>query len=241
MASTSETGHAKNVANFQVLINYVTAYGPQYNPTKDGIKLPQLQAKLTEADNAVKAVNTAVAPLTNLINQRQAIFKPLSKLATRLINALDASDVADAIVDDARTVVRKIQGNTKRSAAQDDNSEQPTRSNSQLSFDMRIDSFHRLIELLRQQTAYAPNETALQVATLDTLHASMIAANNSVKAEQTRVSNARIIRDQSLYDRETGLVHTASECKKYVKSLFGTSAPQFKQISALKFTYSRAL
>ena len=31
MASTSETGHAKNVANFQDLIEFVTGYGATYN------------------------------------------------------------------------------------------------------------------------------------------------------------------------------------------------------------------
>lgn len=42
MASTSETGHAKNVANFQDLIEFVTAYGATYNPSKNNLQLPQL-------------------------------------------------------------------------------------------------------------------------------------------------------------------------------------------------------
>ena len=41
MASTSETGNAKNVANFQDLVAFVTAYGVTYNPssTKCSIKI----------------------------------------------------------------------------------------------------------------------------------------------------------------------------------------------------------
>lgn len=35
MASTSEVGHAKNVANFQDLIAFVDGYGATYNPTKN--------------------------------------------------------------------------------------------------------------------------------------------------------------------------------------------------------------
>lgn len=31
MTSTSEKGHAKNVANFQSLIEFVTGYGTTYN------------------------------------------------------------------------------------------------------------------------------------------------------------------------------------------------------------------
>ena len=40
MASTSEVGHAKNVANFQDLIEFVTGYGATYNPSKSSLKLP---------------------------------------------------------------------------------------------------------------------------------------------------------------------------------------------------------
>ncbi len=39
MASQSEVGHAKNVANFQDLITYCTAYGATYNPSKTTLQL----------------------------------------------------------------------------------------------------------------------------------------------------------------------------------------------------------
>ena len=35
MPSTSETGHAKNVANFEDLISFCNGYGATYNPSKD--------------------------------------------------------------------------------------------------------------------------------------------------------------------------------------------------------------
>ena len=37
MASTSETGHAKNIANFQDLISFCQGYGVTYNPTKESL------------------------------------------------------------------------------------------------------------------------------------------------------------------------------------------------------------
>ena len=42
MASTSETGHAKNTANFQDLIEFVAGYGATFNPSKNSLKLRQL-------------------------------------------------------------------------------------------------------------------------------------------------------------------------------------------------------
>jgi hypothetical protein len=42
MSSTSEVGHAKNVANLQKLIEQVSLY-TLYNPPVDSIKIPNLQ------------------------------------------------------------------------------------------------------------------------------------------------------------------------------------------------------
>lgn len=49
MPSTSETGHAKNVANFQDLISFCTGYGATYNPSKAALSVANLQAQLTAA------------------------------------------------------------------------------------------------------------------------------------------------------------------------------------------------
>ncbi len=38
----TETGHAKNVANFEDFISFITGYGAAYNPTKVPIKLLSL-------------------------------------------------------------------------------------------------------------------------------------------------------------------------------------------------------
>ncbi len=42
MPSTSETGHAKNVANFETLISFCTGYGTTYNPSRDALKVANL-------------------------------------------------------------------------------------------------------------------------------------------------------------------------------------------------------
>jgi hypothetical protein len=60
-------------------------------------------------------------------------------------------------------------------------------------------------------------------------------ANTAVINAYTTVSNSRIARDQSLYNPANGLCETAKEVKGYVKSVFGASSPQYKQISGLEF------
>ena len=42
MRSTTETGHAKNLANLQDLTEIIVSYGNSYNPTKAKLKLAAL-------------------------------------------------------------------------------------------------------------------------------------------------------------------------------------------------------
>ena len=243
MAAT-ETGHAKNVANFEDLISFCTGYGASYNPSKASIKLPALNTLHTEAVNKLAAVNTALTPWAIAINAREVVFDPLSKLITRVINALDASDVPKQAVDNAKTIARKIQG--KRAAPKntvapadpavpvEENSKNI--SASQMGFDNRIENMDKFIQLLSAQTGYAPNETELTTTALSNVLTNMKATNTAAINAYTPLSNARIDRNNILYQVETGLVNVAGDVKKYVKSVFGATSPQYKQLSGLKFT-----
>ena len=110
MASTSETGHAKNVSNFDDLILFVTVYGTAYNPLKASIKLTALQSLSASAKTAINAVNAALPAYKNAVSAREVAFEPLSKLATRAMNALKATDSTEQVYDSAKTFARKIQG-----------------------------------------------------------------------------------------------------------------------------------
>ena len=44
-----------------------------------------------------------------------------------------------------------------------------------------------------------------------------------------------IDRNQTLYNPLSGLVKVAKEVKLYIKSVFGATSPQYKQISDLEF------
>lgn len=248
MAPTTETGHAKNVANFEDLISFCTGYGPAYNPSKASIKLPALNTQFTSAKNSLTTINTLLPPSTNAINAREIVFKPLSKLITRIVNAVASSNVPKQVIADVKTIARKLQGkrgSDKLPTVIDDpntpeDESQKSISASQMSFDNRIENMDKLIQLLTSQSGYAPNETDLKVATLTTLLADMRTKNTGAINALTPLSNARIARNTILYAAGTGLVDTAGEVKKYVKSVFGGTSPQYKQVSGLKFTKRKA-
>ena len=236
--SKSEVGHAKNVENFADLINYCEAYAGDYNPSKDAIKLPALKTKLTSAKASLLNLNTANSDYIVAVNTRQQGFEPLNALATRVINALDASDVQDKIVDDAKTLLRKLRGTRAKTPTAPEPGQDPNiNSVSQQSYDQKIENFSKLVTLLKSVPEYTPNEIDLQIPSLEIFVQNLRDKNSEHSTNVVNLSNARIHRDEILYHPSTGLVHLAFEVKKYVKSVFGANSPQFKQVGGLMFKY----
>lgn len=238
MASTSETGHAKNVANFETLISFCIGYGTAYNPTNPNITIPNLQAKFEEAKLKLKAVKDTKVPFDVATAERQLKFKTVKPLATRIINILIAQNATTPTINDARTIIRKLNG--KRT--DESTSATPVDSQisvSQQSYDRQADSFEQLIVLAQNEPLYNPNETELTVASMQTLFNDLTAANTAVRNAYVPYSNAIIARNNNLYSDDTALVNTAFDVKNYVKALFGATSPQYRQISGLVFKRPR--
>ena len=242
MPSTSETGHAKNVANFQDLISFVTGYGATYNPNKNALKLPQLNALYTASQANLADVVTKNTAYNNKVNERVVAFKDLKSLSTRLINALQTTDATSEKIADAKAFNKKMQG-IRATAVQtpaDPNTPAPnTISTSQQSYDQQIQHLAGIISVLESEPSYAPNEIDLQTATLTAKQADLTAKNSAVATAYTNVSNSRIARDITIYGTDTGLFDIATEVKKYVKSVYGATSPQFAQVKGIEFTKKR--
>jgi hypothetical protein len=246
MASTNETGHAKNVANFDELIGFCTGYGVTYNPSKASIKLAALGTLLTSAQTALATVKTAKTAFDNATNSRETAFGPLKKLSTKVVNALAATDASKLTIDDANTINIKLQGRRAngKAVAKPAREGEPVQevnniSVSQQSFDNQVDNFAKLTQTLTAETLYKPNEVELQVATLNTLLTDLKTKNKAVITATAGLSNARIARDKVMYADATGLYDIAQAVKQYIKSLYGASSPQYNQVSGIKFTIPR--
>jgi hypothetical protein len=242
MSNYYETGHAKNVANFQDLIAFCTGYGATYNPTKNALKLPQLNTLFTSGQNALADVVTKNTAYNNAVNARIASFDGLRALSTRLINAFQTTDATTEKINDAKGFNRKIQGKraSKIDTPVDPNAPAPTTiSSSHQSYDQLIQHFAGLISVLQSEPTYTPNENDLKIATLTAKQADMIAKNTALATAYTAVSNSRINRDKVLYKETTGLVPIATDVKKYIKAVFGASSAEYKQVKSIEFTKPR--
>lgn len=238
MASTSETGHSKNVNNLETMISYCTGYGVTYNPSNSDILLSELITLHTDSKASVKLVKTTETPFNDIEGQRKLIFKPLKPLSTKVLGAIRSSGAPLTVIADAETINRKIQGKRADNSVVETPTEEAPKdkiSVSQQSYEMQIDHLEKLIELADVEPKYNPNEIPLQVATLTSYKTQLETINSAVKNIYTPYSNAMIARDKKLYDPATGLVARAQLVKNYVKSIFGASSPEYKQINKLRF------
>jgi len=245
MTNFSEKGHARNVANLGTLIAYITGFGTGYNPSKQSITLAALNNLQEEAERSLTQVNTHFANWAVAVEAQQAMFAWLGGHLTRIVNAVENCEVPPAVITAVRALNRKLQGSKPRKTTVAPLGEStPERaplsfSTSRMSQDSRIENLGKLVQLLSEQPGYAPNEPDLQLPALQSLLADFKTKNEAVKTTRMLLSNARINRNKTIYNPDSGLLKTAANAKKYVKSLYGANTPEYEQVSGLIFTRLR--
>ena len=209
-----------------------------YNPSNPSITIPVLATQHLDAKASVKDVKTTETPFNSVEGQRKTIFKPLKPTSTKVLNALKGASAPATVIADAETINRKIQGKRADNTPEvTPAGETPSDKNSvsQQSYDMLIDHFEKLIELADVEPVYNPNEEPLKIINLTTYKTELETINTAVKTAYTPYKTAMQTRDIKLYAPQTGIVDTAQTVKNYVKSVFGATSPQYKQISKLVF------
>ena len=238
MASTSEKGHAKNVANANLLNTHIIELGAIYNPSNPKLLLANLQTIYTNSFSQQEAVNTLVAPYSVAVDNREAIFAPQSKKITKLRRVYKATEgVTQGQLEDFMTIARKLKGIRKINNAPttDTTVEQTQHSTSQMSYDQRTNNMDLLISLFQNTPNYNPNEVEYKVATLQAEKAQMLQATQSVANTFVPLNSARSTRNNTMYLSNDNLVDTFNKAKDYLFTILDSNSVQYKAISKIKF------
>jgi hypothetical protein len=238
MASSSEVGHAKNIANLNLLIANIIAVGTIYNPSNSNLLIINLQNIYINAFSQQENVNSLIAPYSLAVNEREILFRYLNNELTILRKAYKATkDVTQDQIQDFMTIVRKLKGVRKIAikTAANPKEAQENHSTSQMSYDQRTNNMDVLIALLQNTPNYNPNETAYKVVTLQTKKAQMLAKTQAVANTFISLNNARTSRNTTLYNSENNLVDTANKAKDYLFTILESSSAQYKAIAKIKF------
>jgi hypothetical protein len=237
MASTSEKGHAKNIANANLLNTYIAELQSIYKPSNPDIQLAALQTLYNDAVAQQTAVNAALPPYSFAIDSREAVFAPVSKKITKLRKVYKATqNVTPAQLEDFMTIARKLKGLRKTvPETPAPGAGQTSYSVSQLSYDQRTNNFAQLIELLQNTPNYAPNETEYQISTLQNEKNEMLISTQEVAGTFIKLNSARDSRNQNMYTDRRNLVDTCNTAKDYLFTILESNSVQYKAISKIKF------
>ena len=237
MSSTSEVGHAKNVANLQKLTEQVSVY-TLYNPPVASLSVPNLQTLYTTAVAKLSEVEEKRNANKNAIALRQNAFENLKPTATRIINLLDILGLPEGTLNQAKTLNRTIQGTNKKPKTTPHPPEGAGAgaSTSRQSYTQQAENFGILLQLLATIPAYTPNDEDLMLENLTTYHRSLVSTTQPVDQTEAELKVKLIERNQILYTEGTGLYDIAQNVKKYVKSIYGGTSPEYANVSSIKFT-----
>jgi hypothetical protein len=243
MASKSETGHAVNVAAMGDLLSVIKSFKTKYDPALDAIKVANIEIHYTAEKAALLKVRSEAAPWMQYVNEREAVNEKVDKYLTRVYNAFSASDVLPQAIADVKSFINKIKGirvSAKIVTVPGDPGTPTDESIKQVSasqkgFDNRVDNLTGLVEFLKVQPNYTPNEVELQTTTIEALVTELTAKNDKVVEYHPPVVNARIERDKLLYSTGGG-AELSGKVKRYVRSVFGGNSPEYHAVASIKFT-----
>ena len=236
MSQQIETGHAKNVANFEKLIEQVKTYSA-YNPSIDNLKIPKLTSLYNDALTSLNTVKEKRIANKNAISDRQKAYEGLKPKTTRVINQLDILGLNKTTMEQAKSLNRLIQGSKKNNTSiterQTDTSE--GKSTSRQSYTQTAENFSKLLQLIATLSSYNPNTDDIKLANLTTYHNSLVSTTQVVNQTEAELNTALMARNSILYAEPFGLHETALNVKKYVKSVYGATSPEYKKVSKIEF------
>jgi len=237
MASTSETGHNKNVANFSTAYQILEEMGTLYNPSNQKIQLVNLNPIRTSLQTVITELNNKKPIYKNAVAAREIAIAPLGKLITRTSNYTKSLDISTTDKENIANLAKKIRGDQKQKPLNPETTETNSISTSQMSYDSRIANLDTFINQLASHTQYNPNEIELQIISLQVLHSNLITLSQTVNAAGNALITARANRNKILYNNENSVIQLIKDCKAYLKSLGDEGKPYYKAIVRLKFTY----
>jgi len=238
MASQSETGHAINIANANLLNTYIIQLFGIYKPSNPKLLLANLQSIYNNSFPQQDLVNSLVAPYSVAVDNRQMVFAPISKKITKLHKAYKATEgVTKVQLEDFMTIARILKGIRKvnNPAIKDPSVQHQNHSTSHLSYDQRTNNMDLLIAQLLNTPNYNPNETEYKVATLQTERSIMLQETQNVANTLVPLNHARSTRNETLYYSEDNLVDTFNKAKDYIFTILDVKSLQYKAIAKIKF------
>jgi hypothetical protein len=235
MASTSEVGHVKNVANLGTGIQILQEMGPMYNPSNSNLQLTNLVSFKTAIEDTISQINSKIPSYKNAVANREVAIKKLGKTSTKVLNFSKSLNISTTDKENILSQVKKIRGHAKIKAVNPETSETSGFSTSQMSYDSRIANLSLLINFVASHPEYQPNENEIKIANLKTYQQELSTLSSIVNASGNELITARLNRNKAMYLTDSNIIKTMNETKAYLRSLGQEAKPYYKAFVKLRF------
>ena len=235
MASTSETGHSKNVANFGTAIQVLVEMGSLYNPTNPNLIIANLNPIKTDLGGTITFLNNKKPVYKNAVANREILIAQLPSRLTMSLNFAKSINISQTDKENLASQVKKMRGDKKAKVVNPDTAEGDSISTSQMSYDSRIANLDTYISQLSSLAEYVPNETVIQVTDLQNYHTKLTNSSTLVNSAGNELITGRKNRNDILYNNPLNVIQLIREIKAYLKSLGTAAAPYYKAIVKLQF------
>ena len=235
MASTSETGHNKNVANFSTAYQILEEMNTLYNPSNSKIQLVNLDFVRSSLQITIAELNNNKPIYKNAVADRENAIAPLGKLMTKTLNYAKSIDISATDKENITAQAKKIRGDQKPKKVNPETIETDGISTSQMSYDSRIANLDTYINQLSSHPEYVPNETEIQITSLQTLQTNLITLSSAVNSAGNALITSRSNRNNILYNNDINVIQLIKDIKAYLKSLGDAGKPYYNAIVKLQF------
>ena len=236
-----ETGHAKNVANFENATIIVAGLGAGYSPNQPLIQLAALQTKLAAAKAVLDQVNTSEADKKIKTDEVQAEFEGLDKYAVNIKRTAEVELNDPDFTANLQSIVNRFTSSSRKTGVPDDpltpdiDESRTKLSTAQRSRDNQVAHLADMLALLQTRADYNPDDMQYKIETIEAKIASLTAKNNAAKTAEAVFGNELDARDAVLYDEETGITKLVKLIKIQLALKPGKESAAYQQINALEF------
>lgn len=236
MASKSEVGHKKNVANFSAACTILEEMGTMYNPTNALITLESLDPIKDTLSAEMSTLDTRMANYRADVADKENGLEQMDKKATKISNYFKSLNVPQNEIDNIAAQVRKIRGDKRKTPKNPEEGDNTTISTSQQSFDSKIANFNALIAQLEVFPEYIPNEDEIKITELKAYTETLDVLRETLRTSSDQLITARAARNNTLYFSQPNVIELMRFVKAYVKSLGQPARPYYEALVSLKFT-----
>jgi hypothetical protein len=233
---------SNKVATLDKVLGFCNAQGAVYNPSQESIQVAALNSLLTSAREKVKAADVSRTAYENALNARQPVFRELTKLASRVLDALEVSGAPQEVIDDVKAIKRRFYSPARVPAKSSQQGMLPDGSGkaegkyqrrlSQLDYATRVENFQKLIHRVNAISVYKPNEADLKITALNEVLAKADECNRNVISMFIAMKNDMRELNALLSEKVYVAVKTI---KAYIRSVFGRNSAMYKEVVQFKF------